>query len=147
MQVDFYHLAATPIERVLPRIAERLLAGGERLVVVAQDDSLAARLDLALWSYAADAFLPHGRAGGGGDADQPVLISAAPADRANGARNVALADGIWRDEALEFDRAFYLFDDSTVADARGAWRALGNREAVVRRFWKQDEEGRWREGP
>jgi DNA polymerase-3 subunit chi len=147
MQVDFYHLAATPIERVLPRIAERLLAGGERLVVVAEDDSLAARLDLALWSYAADAFLPHGRSVGEGDADQPVLITAEIGKPANGARNVALADGLWRDEALGFDRAFYLFDDVTIAGARGAWRMLGERDGVVRRFWKQDDEGRWREGP
>jgi len=147
MQVDFYHLAATPIERVLPRIAERLVAGGERLAVVVDDDAFAARLDLALWSYAPDAFLPHGRVGARDDADQPVLIAAEPGVPANGARNVALADGIWRDEALEFDRAFYLFDDATIAGARAAWRALGEREDVVRRFWKQDEEGRWREGP
>jgi DNA polymerase-3 subunit chi len=147
MQVDFYHLAATPIERVLPRIAERLFGNGERLVIVAEDDALAARLDLALWSYAADSFLPHGRASGEGDAEQPVLITDAAAEPANGARNVALADGVWRDEALAFDRAFYLFDDSTIAAARGAWRALGERDGIVRRFWKQDDEGRWREGP
>jgi DNA polymerase-3 subunit chi len=147
MQVDFYHLATTPIERVLPRIAERLLGDGGRLLVVAGEEALAARLDLELWRYAADAFLPHGRSGGEGDADQPVLISPEATPPANGARNIALADGVWRDEALGFDRSFYLFDDATIAGARGAWRALGEREDVVRRFWKQDEEGRWREGP
>ena len=104
------------------------------------------RLDEMLWSYAADAFLPHARAEGEGDADQPILIAGSPA-AANSARNVALADGIWRDEALAFDRAFYLFDAATIAAARHAWRALGDRQDVVRRFWKQDEDGRWREGP
>ena len=66
---------------------------------------------------------------------------------ANGARNVALIDGVWREEALGFDRAFYLFDADTIAQARAAWRALGTREDINRRFWKQDEDGRWREGP
>ncbi|AGH48299.1 DNA polymerase III chi subunit, HolC [Sphingomonas sp. MM-1] len=142
MQVDFYHLASSPIERVLPRIAERLLVDGARLLVVCADDGQAARLDQQLWTYAADSFLPHGRAGDGGEALQPVLI-AATADAANGARNIALADGIWRDEALAFDRAFHLFDDGSIDAARAAWKALAGREDVVRNFWKQDESGRW----
>lgn len=146
MQVDFYHLAAVPLERVLPRIAERLLGDGQRLLVIAGEDGLAARLDADLWTYAADSFLPHGRAEEEGAPDQPVLISPS-ADAVNGARNIAIADGLWRDEALAFDRAFYLFDGATIGEARGAWRALGLREDIVRRYWKQDEEGRWREGP
>ncbi|MDB5690074.1 MAG: polymerase chi subunit, HolC [Sphingomonas bacterium] len=146
MQVDFYHLAAVPLERVLPRIAERLLGDGQRLLVVAGEDALAARLDADLWTYSANAFLPHGRVGDGGEGDQPVLISPS-ADPANGARNIAIADGIWRDEALDFERAFYLFDAGTIDGARAAWRALGLREDITRRYWKQDEDGRWREGP
>ena len=95
MQVDFYHLDRSPLERVLPRIAERVVEGGGRLLVVSGDAGLAERLDVHLWSYAADSFLPHGRAGEAGEADQPVLISGAP-DPVNGARNLAIADGIWR---------------------------------------------------
>ncbi len=144
MQVDFYHLADIAIERVLPQIAEKLLAGGQRLLVVA-GEPLAAQLDAALWSYAAEAFLPHGRSGEGGEADQPVLI-AATAEAGNGARNLLIADGQWRDEALGFDRAFYLFDSATIDGARTAWRALGTRDGVERRYWKR-EDGRWREGP
>ncbi|MES2095529.1 MAG: DNA polymerase III subunit chi, partial [Pseudomonadota bacterium] len=30
MQVDFYHLTTTPLDRVLPRIAERVVGGGGR---------------------------------------------------------------------------------------------------------------------
>jgi DNA polymerase-3 subunit chi len=33
--VDFYHLTALPVERVLPRICERLLEQGHRLLLVA----------------------------------------------------------------------------------------------------------------
>jgi len=146
MQVDFYHLAATPIERVLPRIAERLLADGARLLVVADDDVLLARLDRQLWDYAPESFLAHGRDGGNDDTRQPVLLSASIV-AANGARNVALADGVWREAALGFDRAFYLFDDTRIDDARAQWRALGAKPDVTRRFWKQDDAGKWREGP
>ncbi|MBU3078585.1 DNA polymerase III subunit chi [Sphingomonas quercus] len=141
MQVDFYHLAA-PLDRVLPRIAERVVDGGGRLLVVAGDDALLARLDERLWSYAPESFLPHGRAGADGEADQPVLLSARP-EPANGARAIALADGVWREEALGFDRAFHFFDESNVAAARAAWKGLASRDGVERRYWKQDEAGRW----
>ncbi|SOB87546.1 DNA polymerase III, chi subunit [Sphingomonas guangdongensis] len=142
MQVDFYHLVASPLERVLPRIAERVVAGGDRLLVVAGDEAQRASLDRLLWTYAPDSFLPHARAGGEHDADQPILIAADTA-APNGARHVALVDGVWREEALGFDRAFHFFDGDSVGAARAAWKALGEREGVERRYWKQDDTGRW----
>jgi DNA polymerase-3 subunit chi len=142
MQVDFYHLTLRPLERVLPKISERVLAGGGRLLVVAADEDARARLDQLLWSHAPESFLPHGRAGGAHDDLQPVLI-AAETDAANGARNIALADGVWRDEALGFDRAFHFFDEDRIAEARAAWKALADREGVERRYWKQNDTGKW----
>ena len=37
MQADFYHLGTSSVERVLPRIAERVLADGGRLLIVAAE--------------------------------------------------------------------------------------------------------------
>lgn len=142
MQVDFYHLVASPLERVLPRIAERVVEGGGRLVIFAGDADLQARVDRLLWDYSPTSFLPHAIAGGEGDGDQPVLISA-EVTPSNGARNAALVDGVWRDDALSFDRAFHFFDGDSVEAARGAWKALAGREGVERRYWKQDDQGRW----
>ena len=142
MQVDFYHLTFAPVERVLPRIAERVLQDNGRLLVVSADEALAERLDAHLWNYRPDSFLPHGRAGKPDEAEQPVLI-APGCEAINGARNIALADGVWRDEALAFERAFLLFGEDLIDAARTAWRDLGNHEGVERRFWKQDEAGKW----
>ena len=141
MQVDFYQLGGAPVETVLLRIAQRVTGEGGRLLVVTADEALADRLDTDLWQEPADGFLPHGRAGGPDDARQPILISA-DAVAANQARAIALVDGLWRDEALAFDRAFHFFDDATVAAARTAWKALADRDGVTRNFWKQ-EEGKW----
>jgi DNA polymerase-3 subunit chi len=146
VQVDFYQLAGASVDQVLPRLAERVLAEGERLLIVADDASVLAHLDTLLWRYAAESFLPHGRAGDGDEAVQPVLLATEPV-AANGARRLAIVDGRWRDEALAFDRSFYLFDEGALDRARTAWRALGVIDGVERRFWKRDEEGRWREGP
>ncbi|WP_429588550.1 DNA polymerase III subunit chi [Sphingomonas zeicaulis] len=142
MQVDFYHLTARPVEAVLPRIADRVLESGARLLVVSADEAQRERIDGALWTQDKESFLPHGLAGGDHDADQPVLIGADVA-AANGASHVALVDGEWRDAALDFDRAFHFFDEASIAVARTAWRALSGREGIEPRYWKQNEQGRW----
>ena len=53
MQVDFYHLTATPLERALPRIAERVLESGARMVIVSASDTQRASIDsnavIAIW--------------------------------------------------------------------------------------------------
>ena len=144
MLVDFYHLLSSPIERVLPRICERLLEGGERLLIVG-DEALLGQLDEQLWTYSADSFLPHGRADRAGPEHQLILLSTTVA-AANAAKNIALADGRWRDEALGFERAFYFFDTAHLDEARTAWRALKDGPAE-RRYWKQDERGKWVQGP
>jgi len=142
LQVDFYHLTVTPLERALPQIAEKVLASGARLLIVAADEARRAALDRLLWTYTDDSFLPHALIGAGDDAAQPVLI-AGDVNAANGARNIALVDGVWRDDALDFDRAFHFFDEEAIRDARLAWKALADRDGVVRRYWKQNDAGRW----
>lgn len=141
MQVDFYHLTVQPLERVLPRIAERVVESGGRLLIVADDAAQRAGLDRLLWTYASESFLPHAQSGEN-DAAQPILIAADPTP-ANAARNIALADGVWRDEALGFDRAFHFFDGERIAEARAAWKRLAERDGVERRYWKQNDAGRW----
>ncbi len=142
MQVDFYHLTAQPLERVLPRIAERVVETGGRLLIVAESADQRGALDRLLWTYAPDSFLPHAQADGEGDAAQPILIAEQPEPR-NAARNIALADGVWRDEALGFDRAFHFFDEERISQARAAWKALADRAGIERRYWKQSDAGRW----
>ena len=128
--VDFYHLSASPLERVLPTICERVLASGERLLVVAEEGLLPA-LDELLWTYAKDSFLPHGI---GRAAKQPILLSSEPV-AANGATHIALADGRWREEALGFARTFYFFDNDRLDDARdrlaGAQERRRSRAALL----------------
>src|SRR3546814_938458 len=97
--------------------------------------------DLLLWTFKAESFLPHACAGGDADADQPILLAAAP-DAANGARNILLVDGVWREEALVFDRAFHLFDEERIREARLTWKALATQHGIDRRYWKKDEIGR-----
>ena len=141
MQVDFYQLGNTAVEKVIVGIAEKLLAKDARLLVVADDEALLARLDRILWDQGPASFLPHGLAGGADDARQPILLSTSP-DAPNLARNMLVADGQWREAALSYERAFYLFDDDALEGARLAWKLLAGRDGVERNFWARAE-GRW----
>jgi DNA polymerase-3 subunit chi len=141
VQVDFYQLAGTPSEQVIASIAEKVLDGDGRLIIIADDEPFLARLDRILWDQGATSFLPHGLAGGADDARQPILLSTS-AVAPNQARNLLVADGVWREAALTYDRSFYLFDNSTLEGARLAWKLLAGREGVERRYWAQ-EGGRW----
>ena len=143
MQVDFYQLAGTPAEQVIASVGEKILAGGGKLLVVADDEGFLARLDRMLWEQGPTSFLPHGIAGGTDDARQPVLLSKSP-DAPNLARNLLIADGIWREAALSYDRSFYLFDGATLDGSRAACKAIADREGVERRYWAQVD-GRWKQ--
>jgi DNA polymerase-3 subunit chi len=141
VQVDFYQLAGTPVEQVIATLAEKVLEADGRLLIVAGDEVQLARLDRLLWDQAASSFLPHAVAGGADDARQPILLSTSP-DAPNQARNMLIADGLWREAALTYDRSFYLFDSATLEGARLAWKLLAGREGVERRYWAR-EGGRW----
>jgi DNA polymerase-3 subunit chi len=112
-----------------------------RLLIVAEDEALLTRLERILWDQGPSSFLPHGLAGRADDAQQPILLSTGP-DAPNHARNMLIADGIWREAALNYDRSFYLFDDATLEAARLAWKLLAGRDGVERRYWAR-EGGKW----
>ena len=143
MQVDFYQLGSTPLEQVITSIAEKLLAENKRLLIVAEDGGLLGRLDRMLWDQGPTSFLPHGLAGGSEDTRQPILLGS-ETDAPNLARNILVADGQWREAALTYERAFFLFDAATLEGARLAWKLLAGREGVLRRYWAQVD-GRWKQ--
>ena len=141
MRVDFYQLGSAPPEAIIATIAGKLLGEDQRLLVVASDEGMLARLDRLLWDQGDASFLPHGLAGGPDDLAQPVLLSTGT-DAPNLARNLLIADGEWREAALAYDRAFFLFDDQTLEAARLAWKLLAGRDEVERNYWALDA-GRW----
>ncbi|MEO6716774.1 MAG: DNA polymerase III subunit chi [Novosphingobium sp.] len=145
MRVDFYQLSRDPAEAALPLIARAALNAGERLLVVSADEDQLGRIGDMLWTKLPETFLAHGRAGLPHAEHQPILLSDAP-DPVNGAKFMAIADGVWREGAEPFARTFYMFDEVALQAARDCWRSLGTRDGVERKFWKQ-QGGKWVEGP
>lgn len=140
MRVDFYQLSRDPAETALPLLARATLKSGERMLVVSADPAQRERIGQALWAVP-DSFLANGAMGEGDEDRQPILLSDSP-QPANGARYLAITDGMWREGETPFARTFFLFDETTITAARDVWRMLREREGTERHYWKQ-EGGRW----
>jgi DNA polymerase III subunit chi len=141
----FYHLERQPLEAVLPRLLERSLERGWRVVVQAASDERVEALDSHLWTYRDDSFLPHGTARDRDLDEQPVVLTAGE-DNPNGATVRFLIDGAPPPvTAVGYERFVVLFDgrdDEAVAAARERWREASAAGFEVT-YWQQDEQGRW----
>jgi len=73
--IQFYHLTATPLERALPKLLEKAVAGGFRTLLVDESDARVEQLNQLLWTYDAGSFLPHGSAKDGRAEEQPILLA------------------------------------------------------------------------
>lgn len=143
-EVLFYHLEHHPLERVLPTLLERTLERGWRAVVQSGSEERLEALDLALWTYRDDSFLPHGTRKDGGGELQPVYLTTGT-ETPNGAGVRFLVDGAVADSFTGFIRIVYLFDGhdpAAIEMARGQWRAAKGAGCGVA-YWQQDANGRW----
>ncbi len=141
--VYFYHLTRSPLEATLPMLLGKARGAGWRVAVRGTDAARLDWLDDKLWL--GEGFLPHGRAGGPHDADQPVLLT----DRTDAPNNAACLmaiDGadVAPEEVTALKRVCILFDGNdpgAVEAARGQWRAL-TEAGCAAQYWSQ-ESGNW----
>lgn len=57
------------------KLARKAVEGGHRLIVFTPDTGLASEFDRLLWTFAAQSFVPHVRAGHALAAETPVIIA------------------------------------------------------------------------
>ncbi|TVP71177.1 MAG: DNA polymerase III subunit chi [Rhodobacteraceae bacterium] len=141
----FYHLTHSPMEVTATTLLSRAYAQGMRVAVRARSDTVLERLDLHLWTAGKDSFLPHGRAGGPHDADQPILLTtedAAP----NAPVCVMSIDRaeVRAEDVAGLERLWVLFDgqDAQAMDlARAQWKAMVT-AGVLAEYWSEDS-GTW----
>lgn len=144
-EVYFYHLTRSPLEATLRLLLGKALEAGWRVALRGRSDALLERLDAALWLGEEVEFLPHGRAGGAHDADQPVLLTTG-IEAANRPDCLVCVEGAALDaaELAPLARAMIVFDGQdpqAVQTAREQWRSLKAAGAKAK-YWSE-ESGRW----
>ena len=144
-EILFYHLERQPLERVLPSLLEKTLERGWRAIVKAGSEERLEAVDLTLWTYRDESFLPHGRRSAGANELQPIYLTCEDDDVPNGAGVCFLIDGAQVDDFSAFERVVYLFngqDEDAVTDARSEWTRAKDAGCAVT-YWQQNEKGRW----
>ena len=146
-EIGFYHLQATPLERALPKLLERGLAAGFRIVVMAGSAERVEHLDGLLWTYDDASFLPHGSQREGQAERQPIWLTERE-ENPNGAEMLVLTDGAVSAQLPLFRRCLDLFDgrdEAAVAAARERWRQAKAAGHEVT-YWRQTANGWERQG-
>jgi DNA polymerase-3 subunit chi len=145
--ISFYHLTTTPLERALPKLLERALSGGYRIVLTAESDARVEQLNQLLWTYDPDSFLPHGSNNEPNPEMQPILLStyAEPANSQEGMENLLVVTDGRKIGQEDFARVLDIFDgndpQATVA-ARSRWSEYKNSGHEIT-YFSQTEQGGW----
>jgi DNA polymerase-3 subunit chi len=144
-EIRFYHLERSTLETALPTMLERVVERGQRALVVLGTKERLDALNMHLWTYRAEKFLPHGSAEDGFAEQQPVFLSLDDANP-NKAQVLFLADGATSGDPNRFDLCVELFDggdDEAVAAARQRWRGYKDAGHQLT-YWRQTDQG-WKQ--
>jgi len=143
-EVWFYHLERTALEQALPSLLERTLARNWRALVRTTAQGRLDHLDISLWSYRDEAFLPHGVEGEPHAERQPVLLTTGQ-QNTNAAQALFLIDGAEPGSLDGFERGLILFDgrdEAQLKHARTQWKALKD-DGIAVSYWREDAERGW----
>jgi len=140
--IGFYHLTRTGPDKALPQLLGRVLALGQRSVVMCPDAQRLAALDELLWRCTSPDWLPHGTPFDGDANLQPIWLTTedlAP----NAARFLFLIDGACSERIGEYERVFDLFDGQDPAASEAARRRWTAAKAAghTLTYWQQGTQG------
>ena len=145
VEIAFYQLRRTPLDKALPKLLEKVLESGRRAVVLAASEERAEALNAALWTYDQGSFLPHGTARDGQPERQPIFLATEDTSHPNGAQVAVMVDGVAPADPSRFERCLDMFDGTDPAAleaARGRWRAHKDSGDTVT-YWEQTQGGAW----
>lgn len=143
-EVLFYHLTESKLEDALPPLLEKSLERGWKVAVQTASDERRDALDVHLWTYRDDSFMPHGTDASENAAHHPVVLTAS-GDNANDATVRFIVDGAEPPSSEAYERFVFMFDGYDAAQleaARAQWKKLKG-EGHTLTYWQQSPEGRW----
>ena len=121
--IQFYHLRSTTRERAVPKLMEKALASGSRVVMMAESEGTLRSMSDALWTNDADSFLPHGSAREAHPDEQPIILTLAD-ENPNKADILCVLDGVSPPSLPTYAKVLDVFDgsdDAAVKAARARW--------------------------
>lgn len=144
MDVAFYHLTVTPLEKALPKLVEKIYHSGLRTLIVCDSQERMETLNSILWTFSQSAFIPHGFLGD--PMRHPVWLSLS-IDNVNNADIAIVLNGTMIPKGI-FSRCMDMFngnDPEAVQAARERYKSYRDMELKLT-YWKQNDKGAWGQG-
>ena len=139
MDVSFYQLLKTPLEKALPKLVEKIYQGGYRVLIVCENQERVEVLNTVLWTFSPGSFIPHGYEGSA--KAQPIWLTT-DLTNANEANVIILTNGQSVNPPA-FEKCIDIFDGND----EGALKAARERYTTYKKqvhnmaFWRQTETG------
>ncbi len=143
--VQFYHLLSTSRERAVPKLMEKALAQGSKVLMLFDNDAALKSMSDALWSSNPNGFLPHGTPREAFPEQQPILLALTDANP-NGADILCVMDGSSPESLPSYSKVLDVFDggdEAAVANARTRWSAYKDKGYSLQ-YVKQQPGGGWK---
>ncbi len=121
--IQFYHLRSTSRERAVPKLMEKALSTGGRVVMIAGSDATLRSMSDALWTNDPNSFLPHGGAREANAAQHPIVLTLAD-ENPNSADILCVLDGVSPESLPQYGKVLDVFDggdEAAVSAARQRW--------------------------
>lgn len=142
VEINFYHLTSTPLEKALPKLLEKVVDSGNRVCISTIAERIE-NIDKVLWNYSSKTFLAHGTENDPYPEIQPIYITASN-DNPNGANILAIIDS----EPLnieEFEKCIDMFDGNSEEGLKKAKERLSKYKKLgfTITYWQQGIKGNW----
>jgi DNA polymerase III subunit chi len=145
-EVWFYHLERTTADAELPGLLQRGLERGLRMAVITSSVERVRDFSQKLWGLDETSFIPHGFQGEPRPDAQSIFLCTNDVAVNQSVFNFYI-DGAEPTSIENLDRATIMFDgtnDFAIEKARALWRKFKSGNVAIR-YWKQDDDGRWKD--
>lgn len=144
MIVSLYEVTKSPIERILPKLLEKVQQSGSRALVLGENEEKIKEFSNILWTYAQHSFLAHGTKEDGRAEHQPIWLTN-ESKNLNNASILVLTDGRIDVNVGAYERCLDIFDGShnealvKAKERQDRYKQEGHDVA----YWRQDSTGQW----
>ncbi len=146
MDVSFYELTATSLEKVLPKLLEKAYESGQHVVVILDTEERVQQMNSVLWTYSTLSFLPHASSH-----DAPKDLSKVPIwlttrlENPNRAQILVITTGEILSQNESFQRCLDIFDGNhseSISQAHIRYQSY-QKQGIKCIFWRQTLTGQW----
>ena len=141
-QVNFYKLTKDSLEKILPRLMEKIYISGKKAVILSASSERVEHLNYCLWTYTPLSFLPHGSALDECASEQPIWLTDT-LERPNDAEVLIVTEGVALDLSLAFQKVLCLFSghNKTECLQASALYEQSKKQGISTVFWEQQMKG------